>query len=253
MSPSPAGTISLCVRNHEYTAWLQGLDNARSRPTQRSGMYADQSSQFPGYAAVQQIYVGSRSTVYRARANADGRPVVLKMAHAVHATLDESLARLRHEMTLLTSICSDRVIRALDVVPLGHGATLVLDDVGGESLDRHLARARFSIADTLRVAIGVATALRDVHAAGVIHKDVTPSNIVYNPASGQAHLIDFDVATAWRTERNDFVSPRTLEGTLRYMAPEQTGRMNRITDSRADLYALGVTLFELQAGGGLVA
>ncbi|HZJ64560.1 MAG TPA: serine/threonine-protein kinase, partial [Kofleriaceae bacterium] len=211
-------------------------------------MYADQSSQFPGYAAVQQIYVGSRSTVYRARANADGRPVVLKMAHAVHATLDESLARLRHEMTLLTSICSDRVIRALDVVPLGHGATLVLDDVGGESLDRHLARARFSIADTLRVAIGVATALRDVHAAGVIHKDVTPSNIVYNPASGQAHLIDFDVATAWRTERNDFVSPRTLEGTLRYMAPEQTGRMNRITDSRADLYALGVTLFELLAG-----
>ncbi|HEY0992008.1 MAG TPA: AAA family ATPase, partial [Kofleriaceae bacterium] len=211
-------------------------------------MYADQSSQFPGYAAVQQIYVGSRSTVYRARANADGRPVVLKMAHTVHATLDESLARLRHEMTLLTSIRSDRVIRALDVVPLGHGATLVLDDVGGESLDRHLARARFSIADTLRVAIGVAAALRDVHAAGVIHKDVTPSNIVYNPASGQAHLIDFDVATAWRTERNDFVSPRTLEGTLRYMAPEQTGRMNRITDSRADLYALGVTLFELLTG-----
>jgi serine/threonine protein kinase len=88
------------------------------------------------------------------------------------------------------------VIRALEVVPLGHSATLVLDDAGGESLDRYLARARFSVADALRVAISVATALCDVHAAGIIHKDVTPNNIVYNPASGQAQLIDFDVASA---------------------------------------------------------
>jgi tRNA A-37 threonylcarbamoyl transferase component Bud32 len=211
-------------------------------------MYADQSSPFPGYAAVQQIHLGSRSTVYRARASADGRAVVLKIAHTGHATLDESLARLRHEMALLASIRSDRVIRALEVVPLGHSATLVLDDAGGESLDRYLARARFSVADALRVAISVATALCDVHAAGINHKDVTPNNIVYNPVSGQAQLIDFDVASAWRTERHDFASPRALEGTLRYMAPEQTGRMNRITDSRADLYALGVTLFELVTG-----
>src|SRR6185436_1158448 len=88
----------------------------------------------------------------------------------------------------------------------------------------------------------------DVHTAGIIHKDVTPGNIVYNAVSGQAQLIDFDVATALRTERHDFVSPGSLEGTLRYMAPEQTGRMNRVTDSRADLYALGVTLFELLTG-----
>src|SRR6185503_771979 len=175
-------------------------------------MYADHS--FPGYAAVQQIYLGSRSTVYRARASADGRAVVLKMAHTGVVSLDESLARLRHEMALLSSVRSDRVIRALDVVPLGHGATLILDDAGGESLDRCMARARFSVADALRVAISVATALRDVHAAGIIHKDVTPNNIVYDPASGQAQLIDFDVATAWRTERHDFVSPKTLEGTL---------------------------------------
>ena len=211
-------------------------------------MSIEPTLQFPGYAAVEQISVGTRSSVYRARANTDGRAVVLKIAHAGDDTFDESLARLRHEMTILASIRSDLVIHAIDVVPLGHSATLVLEDFGGESLDRYLAHARFSLTDTLRVAIHVAAALRDVHAAGVIHKDVNPSNIVYNAASGEAQLIDFDIATAWRTGLHGFVAPRTLEGTLLYMAPEQTGRMNRVTDSRADLYAFGVTLFELLTG-----
>jgi tRNA A-37 threonylcarbamoyl transferase component Bud32 len=204
--------------------------------------------QLPGYAAVEQLYAGARSTVYRARSSRDGRRVVLKLARSGAAMIDESLARLRHEMAILTAIRSDRVVRALDVVRVGDDAALVLEDFGGESLDRYLARARFSLGDTLGLAIGVVAALRDVHAAGIIHKDVTPSNIVYNAATGQARLIDFDIATAWRTERHGFVPPSTLEGTLLYMAPEQTGRMNRIIDSRADLYAFGVTLFELLTG-----
>ncbi len=204
--------------------------------------------QLPGYTAVERLYTGARSTVYRARAGGDGRRVILKLAHAGPGALDESFARLRHEMAILTSIPSDRVVRALDVVRIGDDAALVLDDFGGESLDRYQARARFSLADTLGLAISVAAALRDVHAAGIIHRDVTPSNIVYNAALGQARLIDFDIATAWRTERHGFVAPSALEGTLRYMAPEQTGRMNRIIDSRSDLYAFGVTLFELLTG-----
>jgi predicted ATPase/signal transduction histidine kinase/tRNA A-37 threonylcarbamoyl transferase component Bud32 len=211
-------------------------------------MHAYDVTQLPGYAPVEQLYAGSRSTVYRARATADGRAVILKVAHPSSGTVDESLARLRHEMSLLASIRSERVVRAIDVVRLGGDAALVLEDFGGESLDRYLARRRFALADTLGIAISVSAALRDVHAAGIIHKDVTPGNIVYNAASGQARLIDFDVATAWRTERHGFVSPHTLQGTLRYMAPEQTGRMNRIIDSRADLYAFGVTLFELLTG-----
>ena len=211
-------------------------------------MHADAPTQLPGYVAAERLYTGARSTVYRARGRADGQLVILKLAHTGPTTLAESFARLRHEMELLTAIRSDRVVRALDVVQIGGDAALVLEDFGGESLDRYLARARFSLADTLGLAIHVVAALRDVHAAGIIHKDVTPANIVYNAALGQARLIDFDVATAWRTERHGFVAPSALEGTLRYMAPEQTGRMNRIIDSRADLYAFGVTLFELLTG-----
>ncbi|HMG20231.1 MAG TPA: AAA family ATPase, partial [Kofleriaceae bacterium] len=212
-------------------------------------MHADVPTQLPGFSAAQRLYTGPRSTVYRARSSSNSRSVILKVARTGAAgTLDESLARLHHEMSILASIHSDRVVRALDVVRLGDDAALVLDDLGGESLDRYLARARFSLADALGLAISVVAALRDVHAAGIIHKDVTPSNIVYNAATGQARLIDFDIATAWRTERHGFVSPNTLEGTLLYMAPEQTGRMNRVVDSRADLYAFGVTLFELLTG-----
>src|SRR5262245_43879951 len=211
-------------------------------------MHSYDPTELPGYARVERLYTGSRSTVYRARAITDDQPVVLKVSHTAPGMVDEALARLRHEMAILTSIRSDRVVHAIDVVRLGDDAVLVLEDFGGESLDRHLGRTRLSLADTLGVAIHVAAALRDVHAAGIIHKGVTPSNIVYNAATGQTQLIDFDVATAWRTERHGLVSPTTLEGTLRYMAPEQTGRMNRIVDSRADLYAFGVTLFELLTG-----
>ncbi|MEO7732118.1 MAG: serine/threonine-protein kinase PknK, partial [Kofleriaceae bacterium] len=208
----------------------------------------DETAQFPGYAVVEKIYEGVRSIAFRARRLADDRPVVLKVARATDTSLDEALARLHHEHGVLSKIQSDRVIRAFEVVTLDNEALLVVEDIGGESLERVLARGRLGLADALGLAIAVVTALRDVHAAGFIHRDVTPNNIVYNAATGEARLIDFDLATAWRTEHHGFVAPGRLEGTLRYMAPEQTGRMNRATDNRADLYALGVTLFEMITG-----
>jgi predicted ATPase/signal transduction histidine kinase/tRNA A-37 threonylcarbamoyl transferase component Bud32 len=202
----------------------------------------------PGYAAIERIYQGVRSTVCRARRAGDGAPVILKIANPSHAALDEARARLGHELAILRSIKSERVARALEIATLDDTAMLVMQDSGGESLDRHLGRGRLALADCLGIAIGVIAALRDVHAAGIIHKDVTPNNIVHDAASGETRLIDFDVATTWRTDHQGFVAPSRLEGTLLYMAPEQTGRMNRATDSRADLYAFGVTLFEMLTG-----
>ncbi|HZJ63573.1 MAG TPA: AAA family ATPase [Kofleriaceae bacterium] len=211
-------------------------------------MHAEATLEFPGFAAIERLYAGSRTIVYRARRVCDAGSVILKVANASHAPLDEALARLRHEREIVEAIHSERIARAYEVAAIGGSAVLVVQDFGGESLDRYLARARLSLADVLGVAIGVAAALRDVHAAGIIHKDVTPNNIVFNAANGEVRLIDFDIATRWRTDHRGFVPPSRLEGTLRYMAPEQTGRMNRATDSRADLYAFGVTLFELLTG-----
>ena len=211
-------------------------------------MRAHETSQLPGYAIAGQIYEGSRSTVYRAVRVDDGQPVILKVANTDRVALDEAHARLTHELESIQAIASDRVIRAYGVATFPDQVALVLQDIGGESIATWLGRGRLGLAHALAIAIGAAEALREVHAAGIIHRDVTPNNIVFNAATGEVQLIDFDIATAWRTDHRGFVPPGTLEGTLLYMAPEQTGRMNRATDRRADLYALGATLFEMLAG-----
>ena len=100
----------------------------------------------------------------------------------------------------------------------------------------------------LRLAIGVAAALGKVHQRGLIHKDIKPANILVNTASGEVRLTGFGIASRLMRERQPVEPPEFIGGTLAYMAPEQTGRMNRSIDSRSDLYSLGVTLYEMLTG-----
>src|SRR6202011_1495399 len=100
----------------------------------------------------------------------------------------------------------------------------------------------------LRLAIGIAAALGQVHQRGLIHKDIKPANVLVNSVTGQAWLRGFGVASRLPRERQAPAPPEVIAGTLAYMAPEQTGRMNRSVDSRSDLYALGVTFYEMLTG-----
>src|SRR5712691_11214885 len=125
--------------------------------------------------------------------------------------------------------------------------TLVLEDPGGETLDRFLS-GPMEIMQFLRLAFGLATALSGLHKRELIHKDVKPTNVLVNPATGQVRLMGFSIASRLPRERQAPEPPEFIAGTLAYMAPEQTGRMNRSTDSRSDLYALGVTLYEMVTG-----
>ena len=125
--------------------------------------------------------------------------------------------------------------------------TLVLEDPGGETLDRFLP-GPMEMTRFLRFAVGIATALSGLHEKGLIHKDVKPANVLVNPATGQARLMGFGIASRLPRERQAPEPPEFIAGTLPYMAPEQTGRMNRSIDSRSDLYALGVTLYEMLTG-----
>src|SRR4051812_9583073 len=118
-------------------------------------MRAEAISEFPDFAAIERLYTGSRTTVYRARRSSDGQPVILKVANTSHASLEEALARLRRERDIIESIHSERVIRTFEVATFGQDALLVVQDFGGESLDRYLARARLSLADALAIATGV--------------------------------------------------------------------------------------------------
>src|SRR6202047_5344205 len=125
--------------------------------------------------------------------------------------------------------------------------TLVLEDTGGETLDRFLP-GPMELTQFLRFAVGIATALSGLHEKGLIHKNVKPPNVLVNPATGQARLMGFGIASRLLRERQAPGPPESIAGTLSYMAPEQTGRMNRPIDSRSDLYALGVTLYRMLTG-----
>jgi serine/threonine protein kinase len=125
--------------------------------------------------------------------------------------------------------------------------TLVLEDPGGAPLDRLLG-GPLDVSQFLRIAIPLAGALRRVHERGLIHKDIKPANILADPASGGLWLTGFGIASRLPREHQAPAPLEVIAGTLAYMAPEQTGRMNRSVDSRSDLYSLGVTFYEMLTG-----
>ncbi len=124
---------------------------------------------------------------------------------------------------------------------------LVLEDTGGEPLERLLG-APMALGSFLPLAIGIAAALGKVHGRGLVHKDLKPAHILVNCADGRVRLTGFGLASRLPRERQAPAPPPFIAGTLAYMAPEQTGRMNRSIDSRSDLYALGVTLYQMLTG-----
>jgi len=123
----------------------------------------------------------------------------------------------------------------------------VPQDFGGQLLEGLLG-APMAPGTFLRLAIGIASALGEVHQSGLVHRDVKPANILVNPGSGEVRLTGFGLASRLARERQRPEPPESIAGTLAYMAPEQTGRMNRPVDSRSDLYALGVTLYQMLTG-----
>ena len=133
---------------------------------------------------------------------------------------------------------------AFEVVENLH--TIVMEDFGGVSLD--FSRRVWSLSDFFRLAIQVVEALGQVHARQIMHKDINPSNILYNAASGGAKIIDFGLSTILPRENIARANINVLEGTLAYISPEQTGRINRAVDYRTDFYSLGVTFYELLTG-----
>jgi serine/threonine protein kinase len=172
---------------------------------------------------------------------------VLAVVPASEPPTPNYLERLVHEFGLKQELDSAWAVRPLELVREGGRAMLVLEDAGGEPLERLLG-APMEIRSFLRLAIGLATALGKLHAQRLVHKDIKPSNFLVNHATGAIKLIGFGLASRLPRERQAPDPPETIAGTLAYMAPEQTGRMNRSIDSRSDLYSLGVTLYQMLTG-----
>src|SRR6266478_5540566 len=183
----------------------------------------------------------------RGRKNDGELPTILLVAPVSEHPVPAILERLEHEYSLRDELDSEWAARPLTLVRHEGRTMLILEDPGGEPLDRLLGQP-MELSRFLRLAVGLAAALGKLHQQGLIHKDIKPANILVDSASGAVWLTGFGIASRLPRERQSAEPPEMIAGTLAYMAPEQTGRMNRSIDSRSDLYSLGVTFYEMLTG-----
>src|SRR6202790_4891300 len=183
----------------------------------------------------------------RGRRNDGELPTILLIAPVSEHPAPAILERLEHEYSLRDELDSDWATRPLTLVRRAGRPMLILEDAGGEPLDRLLGQP-MELSRFLRLAVGLAAALGKLHQQGLIHKDIKPANILMDSASGAVWLTGFGIASRLPRERQSAGPPEMIAGTLAYMAPEQTGRMNRSIDSRRDLYSIAVTFSEMLTG-----
>jgi predicted ATPase/GAF domain-containing protein len=200
------------------------------------------------YVVLDKIHESSDTLLYRGQRASDSLPVTLKVLRSEYPSPRE-LARLRHEYGLLQQLNVPGVIKAYGLESFNNSLALVLESVRSTPLNELLRTTRLSLHATLEIAINLAEILDSLHRNGVLHKDIKPHNLLVDPQTHEVVLIDFGVATRLSQEfQRSSVTSSGLEGTLAYMSPEHTGRVNRSLDRRSDLYSFGVMLYEMVTG-----
>ena len=198
------------------------------------------------YALGERLQKDEKATLYRAVRVVDGTPVVLKVLDPRHSH-PRDVARLRNEYELGRTLKGLAVVEPLAFSSFEGLPALELEDFHGVSLDR-LDGELLGIDAFLQLAVRVTRAVAAIHERGLIHKDLKPENILFNHETGEVKLRDFCLASRIAREQTTARPARLIEGSLPYVSPEQTGRMNRSIDSRSDLYSLGVTCYQLITG-----
>src|SRR5258707_7663 len=205
-------------------------------------------TELSGYV-LETLRKGGEFILYRGRQRGNPSPVLL-LAPIAEQPTPASLRRLEHEYSLAAELDPTWAAQPLALTHHEGGTFLVLRDRGGEPMDRILHRGQgqpLELTRCLRLAIGLATAVGQVHRHGLIHKDIKPANALVDDF-GNVRLTRFGIASQLPHEFQAPAPPEVIAGTLAYMAPEQTGRMNRSIDARSDLYSLGVTLYQMLTG-----
>ncbi|WP_036482041.1 PAS domain S-box protein [Myxosarcina sp. GI1] len=197
-----------------------------------------------GYRQLKLIAETANFKIYRGFRERDGISVTLKINRAQHSAL-ETLHRYRQEYEIISSLNAPGIIKAYELISHSNGVAIALEYFAAESLKSLLQKRKFTVKEVLNIGIQIAAALAEVHQANIIHKDINPSNILFNRQTEILKLVDFGIATQLSKEQKSIQNYNILEGTLAYISPEQTGRMNRCLDYRSDYYSLGVTLYEL--------
>ena len=221
----------------------EGLRRAQSSRLAESG---DGAPSDLGRDAVSPFGRDDLSAVALAKEEAS-RSRILVLSPVAEHPRPESLKRLEHECSLREALDPAWAVRPIAMVRHSDRTVLVSEDPGGVLLDQLLSQS-LDLASSLRLATGISIAIDHLHQSKIIHKDIKPANVLVNSVTGQCWLMGFGIASRLPRERQSAEPPEFVAGTLAYMAPEQTGRMNRSIDSRSDLYSLGVTLYEMLTG-----
>ncbi|NET47104.1 serine/threonine-protein kinase, partial [Okeania sp. SIO2B3] len=197
-----------------------------------------------GYQEINQIYAGQRTLVYRAIQETPRQPVIVKVLRNPHPSFNE-LVQFRNQYTIASHLEHPAIVQCLSLETYTNGYSLVMADSGSIALSDYWPTQTHSLNEFLHIAIQLAEALQYLTQQRIIHKDIKPANILIHPETHLVKLIDFSISTLLPKEQQQLINPNILEGTLAYISPEQTGRMNRGIDYRTDFYSLGVTFFEL--------
>ncbi len=200
------------------------------------------------YEILESVAETRKSLLYRGRAGDSAETVIIKVLKTRNPTPSE-IARFRQEYRLIKSLDLEGVVKVKDFLEQKEGFALVLEDFEGHSVKSLLEeKKRFDARSFLPVAIRVADALRAIHEREIVHRDIKPSNILMNPRTGAVKITDFGISTELTRGNEDIYNQEVIAGSLAYMSPEQTGRMNRTVDYRTDFYSLGVAFYEMLAG-----
>lgn len=199
-----------------------------------------------GYHIIAKLSESADSEVYRAIRKADGKTAVLKVSGN---RLAGEMSGCEHEYQILKRLENvSGVIQVLGIEQPHDKSVLIIEDFGGESLERYLRAGSFPLEKGLEIGIAIAEILGEIHTLGIIHKRIEPANILLHPETGEIRIIDFGAALMASQEHPAAIDPNRIEGKPSYISPEQTGRMNRPVDFRTDFYSLGVTLYEMFTG-----
>ncbi|BAY87090.1 serine/threonine protein kinase with two-component sensor domain [Calothrix parasitica NIES-267] len=208
-----------------------------------------------GYSIIEEIYSSQQTLVYRGVREADQKPVVIKLMRNEYPTSQE-IAQFRNQYFISNNLNTSTIIKPYSLEKYHRSYAFVMEDFGGISIINEVKDWKFSkigdnydlIENFLDIAIQITSALDEIHRNKIIHKDIKPDNILINPDTKEIKIIDFSISTILPQGIQFLVHSDILEGTLAYISPEQTGRVNRGIDYRTDYYSLGITLFELLTG-----
>ncbi|MEG4960165.1 MULTISPECIES: ATP-binding sensor histidine kinase [unclassified Microcoleus] len=200
-----------------------------------------------GYEIINQIHESNNSLVCRGLRKQDNQPIILKFLKQDYP-MPASLVRYKQEYEITRNLTIESVPKTYSLERYQNSLVIIFEDCEGESLKLLLASHKLTLKEFLSTAIKITKALDQIHQHHIIHKDINPSNIIINSTTGRVQIIDFGISTVLKRENPTLKNPNVLEGTLTYISPEQTGRMNRAIDYRTDFYSLGVTFYELLTG-----